>query len=273
MGNHARVRGLKTVNWGTNAASRPCFAIAGITGETSTVLNEFVDVGIEGCIAVQPATSAAGGVITAIHAGGNEDAATNSEAYGKGPYIRNCFVDCDSPSATAEFHGLSVGWCNGGIIQGNQIHNTQYGGPYQDKASSRTVIVADNFYRNVARGGFWNLGRLNPSSPTALTNLVQDLAYDATGKTALATSSSTHYLQIGERVKISTSGAPDQFKGISSFGMSRRRTNFDIKCFRIQVQRHRAAQPCRKCLAWPSSSSNPTQWNWLGALSGSLPSC
>src|SRR5256885_2795883 len=37
------------------------------------------------------------GPATAFHAGGKEDSAKSDEAYGKGPFIRNCFVDCGSP--------------------------------------------------------------------------------------------------------------------------------------------------------------------------------
>lgn len=214
MGNHVRVSRVKAKNWGTKTGSQPCYAVAVITGDRSAGLTEVIDTGIEECIAVLPDASVSNvGPAVAFHAGGKEDAASNAEAYGKGPYIRNCFVDCGSPTATPEYRGLSIGWCRGGIVEGNQVHNTKYGGPYQDKASSRDVIVRNNYYKNVAKGPYWNLGLLNPATPTALTSLVRDLAYDVSGKTALATTSADHNLQIGERVKIDASAGPTQFKG------------------------------------------------------------
>jgi hypothetical protein len=35
-------------------------------------------------------------------------------------------------------------------VEGNEVYNTTYGGPYISKASSRDLVVRDDFYKNVA---------------------------------------------------------------------------------------------------------------------------
>ena len=103
-----------------------------------------------------------------------------------------------------------MAWCKGGLVEGNQVHNTKYGGPYISKSSSRDLVVRNNFYKNVAKGPFWNLATL---SATALTALARDLTYDSSGKTAVATLSN-HGLVAGDRVKIAFSSGPSQYVGI-----------------------------------------------------------
>jgi len=215
MGNHVKVRRVRVKGWGTKTSAKPCFVVAVITGDRSAGTVEFIDAGIEDCIADLPSSSGTAGPITVFHAGGKEDAATNAEAFGRGPYIRNCFVDCGSLASplAADIRALSMGWCRGGVVEGNQIHNTMYGGPYQDKASSREVVVRNNLYKNVVRGPYWNLGNLNPASPVSLT-LVRDPA-DSTNKTALATTSvSDHGLQDGDRVRVDLDSGPSQYRGV-----------------------------------------------------------
>jgi hypothetical protein len=96
MGNHVKVRRVRVKSWGTKTSARPCFVVAIITGDRSAGMVELIDGGIEDCIADLPSSSGTAGPITVFHAGGKEDAATNAEAFGRGPYIRNCFVDCGS---------------------------------------------------------------------------------------------------------------------------------------------------------------------------------
>jgi hypothetical protein len=103
-----------------------------------------------------------------------------------------------------------MAWCKAGIVEGNQIHNTKYGGPCISKSSSRDLIVRNNFYKNVAKGPFWNLATL---SATSLTVLARDLTYDSSGKTAVATLTN-HGLLAGDRVKIAISTGPTQYVGI-----------------------------------------------------------
>jgi hypothetical protein len=171
MGNHVKVSRVKAKKWGTKTSSKPCYVIAVITGDRSVGFTEVRDAGIEGCIVVEPDTSMSNvGPATAFHAGSKDGCADdNAEAYGEGPYIRNCFIDCGDPTATPEYRGLSMGWCRGGIVEGNQVHHTKYGGPYQDKASSGDVIVRGNVFRDVVKGPFWNLGVLNPATPISVT--------------------------------------------------------------------------------------------------------
>jgi len=51
-----------------------------------------------------------------------------------------------------------MGACHGGIVEGNQVQNTKYGGPYQEVWNTREIIVRNNTYRNVLKGPFWRLG-------------------------------------------------------------------------------------------------------------------
>jgi hypothetical protein len=202
FGNHVRVARVKVIHWGTKQATTPCFAIAVITGDRTAGLVEVVNAGVEGCMVVNPEVKASNvGPNTAIHAGGTEAAAAFAEAYGRAPYIRNCFVDCDSPAATPEYRGLSMGWCRGGVVEGNQVHNTKYGGPYQSKTSTLDIVVRNNFYKNVAKGPYWNLG--TTTSPITATSLVRLNPDPPTTKAAEVTTNVDHGLAVGERVRVS----------------------------------------------------------------------
>jgi hypothetical protein len=98
-------------------------------------------------------------LVNVLHIGGREIASPDLTTFGRAPFIRNCLVDGGSPtSATAEYRALSMGACHGGVVEGNQIHNVKIGGPYQDKLSTREIIVRNNTYRNVIKGPYWNLG-------------------------------------------------------------------------------------------------------------------
>src|SRR5439155_20293061 len=132
---------------------------------------ETIDSGIADCIAVMPSANNAGQT-TVFHVGSQEDMAITNEGFAKSPYIRNCFVDCGigSPALAGNYRGLSMGWCHGRVIEGNQVHNTDIGGPFQDKRSARDIIVRNNYYRNVARGPYWNLGLLASSLGTGTLN-------------------------------------------------------------------------------------------------------
>jgi hypothetical protein len=109
-------------------------------------------------------------------------------------------VDCDSPTATPEYRGLSMGWCKGGVVEGNQVHNTKYGGPYLEKATTHDIAVRGNVFRNVAKGPFWNLGTKYGSSKSLQSlsfALRSDGLWDAT-----ATTASSHNLDVGDRVQL-----------------------------------------------------------------------
>ena len=199
MGNHARVRRIKVINWGANAAV-PLFVVSAITADSASSYVGVVDCGIEEVIAVLPVSSASVALITVLHAGPSDDAAsTTNEGYGTGPFIRNCFVDCGSPTATPEYRGLSMAWCKAGIVEGNQVHNTKYGGPYIKYSSSRDLVVRNNFYKNVAKGPFWNLGNKSSNTKTLST---LTFALITGGYEATATTSANHNLNVGDRVQI-----------------------------------------------------------------------
>ena len=159
MGHHVRIRRVKAMNWGTKDSTK-CFAFQLITGvitaATPPVRFEVVNAGIQQCVAESPNTGGTG-PLTAFHIGGREDAAVNAELYGRACFIRNCFVDGDPGNLTRDIRGLSMGWCKAGVVEGNQVHNVKIGGPYQDQASSREIVVRNNSYRNVIRGPYWKL--------------------------------------------------------------------------------------------------------------------
>ena len=200
MGNYCRIRRVKAIHWGTKYGGNRCYVIAAIIADPPSGVNEIVDAGIEDCIVVDPDPTLipSGAVVTAIHAGGLENA-TSEEAFGKAPYIRNCFVDAGSPAAAPEFHGLSMSWCRGGTVEGNQIHNFKIGGPFQDKTSTRDIIIRNNHYRNVFKGPYFYL-RTYPSSMGTAT-------LSKSGSTITATTSSNHKLSNGDRVYITASNS------------------------------------------------------------------
>lgn len=150
LGNHARVRRIKVINWGRKASGPDCFVIAALTADPASGVTGVVDCGIEECIAIQPGTGTSGPV-TVLHAGPKDDAGTNAEGYGTGPFIRNCFVDCGALAnpLSHDVRGLSMAWCKAGVVEGNQVHNTKYGGPCISQSSSRDLVVRNNFYPNL----------------------------------------------------------------------------------------------------------------------------
>jgi len=158
MGNHSRVVRVKVKNWGNKSTGTPRFVMAMLTGDPSNNVTGVVNCGIEECIALSPHSSAVG-PMTVLHVGGKETAGTSEEAFGLGPYIRNCFVDCEQTTDfTKDFRALSIAWCKGGIVEGNQVHNAKYGGPYQTATGARDVVVRNNVYRNVYKGPYWSMG-------------------------------------------------------------------------------------------------------------------
>lgn len=218
MGTHARISRVKAINWGTRSTSRDCFVFASVTGYRITnAAFETQNSGIEGCIAIDPATSVASGKVTVFHVGRKDRPGAEvpgiAEAFGIVPYIRNCFGDGGSLAATSEFRGLSVNWCKGATIERNQIHSMHIGGPYVEKASSRDVIVRNNFYKNVNRGPYWNLGTLEPATPVSIDDL-RRVGPAPENTTAKARIDAEHKLAKGDRVKIIGASLPDKYKHV-----------------------------------------------------------
>jgi hypothetical protein len=203
LGNHARIRLVKVINWGTKNSSTPCFVIAALTADPASGVSGVTDCGIDECIAINPSAGNVGPA-TVFHTGPKDDSGTNAEAFGIGPFIRNCFLDCGSPTATPEYRGLSMAWCKGGVVEGNQVHNTRFGGPYCKNSSSRDLVVRNNFYKNVFKGPYWNLGTLAPSYGSGTLS--------RTLTVATVTVTAGHSLSKLDRVKIA--GSPSNFDGI-----------------------------------------------------------
>lgn len=160
MGNHSRVVRVKVINWGSNSASLS-FVIGMLTGNGTTNPNAVVNCGIQECVVLSPvAGGVTGGNIAVLHIGASE-AQSGTTGNGIGGYIRDCFVDCGQTignAATDKFYrALSMSWCKAGVVEGNQVHNTFYGGPYST-LPAEGITVRDNTYRNVATGPFYGLG-------------------------------------------------------------------------------------------------------------------
>lgn len=92
MGDHVRIRRVKAIHWETKT-TKDCVVLSAICATTDGGGAEAFDVGIEDCIVVEPGDSDGSNPVTAIHAGGLEAGVTNTEKFGRAPFIRNCFVD------------------------------------------------------------------------------------------------------------------------------------------------------------------------------------
>src|SRR5688572_31361912 len=66
-------------------------------------------------------------------------------------------------------------------------------------SSSRDLVVRNNFYKNVAKGAFWNLGNKSSSTKTLSTLTFASISggYEAT-----ATTSTTDDVDVADRVQI-----------------------------------------------------------------------
>jgi hypothetical protein len=198
MGNHVKVYRVRAINWGTKTSQKSCFVIAVLTGDRSAGLTEQANVGISDCVAEFPDGNGTAAPITVLHVGGKEAGASDAEAFGKAPYIRNCFVDCGSLASplTADIRALSMGWCRAGIVEGNHVHNVQFGGPYQEITSTREIVVRNNSYKNVVRGPYLKLGRVNGSVGSGTVSGSGSVA------TVTLTSPATHAFGVGDHIKL-----------------------------------------------------------------------
>jgi hypothetical protein len=159
LGNHSRAVRVKVKNWGVKTNGPSGFVIAMLTGDPGNGVNGVTNCGIEECIVVA-ATQASDSEdpVTILHVGGKESASSANEAFGLGAYIRDCYVDCGQTSSfTKDFIALSMAWCKGGVVEGNQVHNTRFGGPHQTATGARDLIVRNNTYRNVCKGPYWSM--------------------------------------------------------------------------------------------------------------------
>jgi hypothetical protein len=196
MGNHARVRRVKVVNWGTKTSARPCHVVAMIVADPAWTAAEITNSGIDERIAVLPGNGTAT-PITVFHVGAKADPAAALEGAGWGGFIRNCFVDGASLALTADVRALSMNWCRGGVVERNQVHNVQWGGPCLEKANGRELIIRDNVFRNVRKGPFLNLG--TKSGTQVGVSAISFVAISG-GSEATVTTQTNHNLAQGDGV-------------------------------------------------------------------------
>jgi hypothetical protein len=180
-----------------------------LTGDAAAPTVKIFDSVIDRCIAIQPDNSfVTGGTAIVLHAGHCGELPDHAQPRGASAVIRNCFVDgafiVDGepiPDLTKEIQALSVSWCHGAIVEGNQIHNVRHGGPCQPQASVPEAIVRNNSYRNVLKGPWFNLGGLLPTTGIAITDIgrLSDPGHPDTGQ---VTTSADHLFSVGTRVKL-----------------------------------------------------------------------
>jgi hypothetical protein len=234
-GNHIRVRRVKVTDWGTKSTTKDGLGIALIIADpdiTASSDREIAGAGLENCFAVSPyATIPTGRRVTALHVGGKDSGSTTVQAFGRSPFIRDCFVDCGAAQATSDFVALSMGSCWGGKVEGNQVYNTKFGGPCPDRLNTHDLVVVGNYYKNVQRGPSWNAAFYS-GSPNLLSSAVtlQSLAATADGAraTTSATTTDSHGLIVGDRVQITVTG-DSSYAGIFEVSAVPQPNQFDYK--------------------------------------------
>ena len=202
VGSFVRIRRVKAINWGAQTTAAEAFVIAVSGSHPDYPDNEGVNPIIEDCICVQPnepindpnSTSKWLGYWQVTEVDPNSsyvfkfklnplDLPPDAETVYNGPVRIGAFLQA-----------LSIGGCQGGIVEENSIHNAWIGGPYQDTYQSREIIVRRNYYKNVGVGHYSNLGGVDPA-PRTLT------ITKAASHTAKATSPKHGFLE-GQRVRI-----------------------------------------------------------------------
>jgi hypothetical protein len=170
-GDHCRIRRVKVKNWG-GRTGKHCYVISLVTANPSFPAVPAIDPGIEDCVIVDPyLTQGASNpdAATLLHAGLKEEGSNATALYGEGPWIRNCFLDGGALDAyTNAMIGISMGWCLGGLVEGNQIHNLGYGW-WAQKTKTFDLVVRNNFHKNVHKGFFLDM---SDSSETDLKKLI-----------------------------------------------------------------------------------------------------
>jgi len=217
-GSHSRIRRVKATKWGTKTTLKACYVIATITADPAATIPGIFDTVIDECFLVEPSNaSVSSGVVVVLHAGhpgkdGATDLAAFPEPMGDSAVIRNCFVDggqANLATDTRDVRALSVSWCHGAIVESNQIYNVRNGGPHQSQGSVQELIVRNNFYKNVVKGPFFDLGKLSSSS-------LSFSSFTLMGSTGTGTTAVSHFLRAGDRIKLTGSGgSPTAFAAVS----------------------------------------------------------
>ncbi|HEY0434697.1 MAG TPA: hypothetical protein VGC95_12555 [Chitinophagaceae bacterium] len=84
LGKHAKNFDLKVINWGTKSSSVPCHVISALTGYYKDATHNYAaqNVGLQRCIATNPANSGAAAPVTVFHVGNVETAVMEAEVIG-----------------------------------------------------------------------------------------------------------------------------------------------------------------------------------------------
>ena len=203
MGNHSRITRVKLINWKNSNANLRGYGLAMITGNMNVATSAQVlgvrNCGLQECIAVDPNSGCTERYV-AFHVGGPE-AGGAVQAVGVGPYLRDCYAD-GSIAGVADFtkklQGLSMDWCTAGVVEGNQVANLTFGGPFMQEESSSpnnygagSLLVRGNAYRNVAIGMAWQLGSSTPTNPGVRNLVLEENTIE------LATASSLNTFLVG----------------------------------------------------------------------------
>jgi hypothetical protein len=118
-----------------------------------------VNCGIDQCLAVEPTlTTPPPSVPVTVFKVGAKENPSGSPATGDAPYIRNCYLDAGQLTTFGnDVRGISMSWCKAGIVEGNQIRNTKFGGPYQTSEGAYEIIVRNNVFQNVTQAILWQM--------------------------------------------------------------------------------------------------------------------
>jgi hypothetical protein len=109
FGHHSRVSRVKAINWGTKSLKRGCFVISIIqasgqpTVDGNPVITAKDHCGIEDCIAIDPSRFSAR-ESTVLHIGGLRNLENHALGFGRGPFIRRNFVDCQFRNSQGTVH-------------------------------------------------------------------------------------------------------------------------------------------------------------------------
>jgi hypothetical protein len=133
----------------------------------------------------------------------------------------------------AEIRGMALTSCAEAVVEGNHVHNCWIGGPYaspRDDSISpppalpaleqqerldplnalniRSLIVRNNFYKNVAVGPYWNMGGVSGTAS------ITSISYSSSSGLVTVTTTKNHHLWLNARVKIEFATAQPNFDGI-----------------------------------------------------------
>ena len=217
-GNHARLRRIRAINFGTQNNTTECFVLAsgGATAVSPGSLPvQGIDCIIQDCIVEQPGLNNKAET-TCLALGGDQDTGDGRMAYVIAPAIRRCFVNCeyrDHPVPVASVtissgiatvttilpHGHNkMDWIRISGVQLNGTTNNSYNGAYQiltvPSPTSFTYSPLPIQSLNPTGGDMW-VGRW-PSLPVPIVSA------SSTATTATIITSAPHFLAPGNVVTV-----------------------------------------------------------------------